>query len=65
MELATEPQKRIHKFAASPEEASYWEGDAGDIGYPKITRLGPGRTDVLMAFYDEPPWTNIWAMTLR
>lgn len=69
--MAGESRKRLHKhvrasktaFGAS-DTAAYWDDSAGDFGYPTFTQTGPDRSDILVTFYDEPPWPNIWKMTL-
>lgn len=69
--LADEPQKRLHRHIeegetafGSADTASYWGGKAGDFDYPTFIQLGPNLSDILVTFYDEPPWPNIWQMTL-
>lgn len=62
--FATEPRRRIHERLGPDEAASYWDGRAGDFGYPTFVQLGPGASDVLMVFYDESTWPNIWQMAL-
>jgi hypothetical protein len=62
--LADEPRKRIHKHIGTSETASYWEGNAGDFGYPRFVQLGPSQSDIIVTFYDGPPWPDIWQMSL-
>jgi Neuraminidase (sialidase) len=62
--LAEEPRRRIHEQISPPETASYWDGTAGDFGYPTFVQLGPDQSDILTVFYDESPRPNLWQMTL-
>lgn len=55
---------RIHRQVGPAERASYWSGRAGDFGYPTFVQLGPTRSDILLVFYDESPWPNLWQMAL-
>lgn len=62
--LAEEPYRRIHRQIGDPERSSYWQGDAGDFGYPTFVNLGPDRSDAFLTFFDEGPRPNLWQMYL-
>jgi len=62
--LTTEPRKRLHNQITTMEKTSYWDGDAGDFGYPTFIQLGPTHEDCLLVCYDGGPRPNLWAMTL-
>lgn len=63
-ELESVPRKRLHRQIGQSNSASYWEGAAGDFGYPTFVQLGPNTSDILLMFYDESPRPNIWKMYL-
>lgn len=63
--LEDEPRKKLHEHVGSGESASYWNGNAGDFGYPTFFQRRDDPSSLLMSFYDEPPWPNIWTTTFR
>ncbi len=63
--LEDEPRRMLHEHTGTAESASYWDGSAGDFGYPTFVQRGGDSSDLMISFYDEPPWPNIWTMTLR
>jgi len=63
-ELARESRKRLHKATVSPEDASYWDGGAGDFGYSTFAQLGKHPSDILVTCYDGAPWPDVWMMAL-
>jgi hypothetical protein len=64
-EIDREPRYRLHKQVGDADAASYWDGTAGDFGYPTFVKLGPTKSDVFVTFYDESPRPNLWYQTLR
>jgi len=62
--MADEPKKRIHRHVGTREAVSYWEGGAGDFGYPSFAQLGEEPRQTAVAFYDEDDKPNIWIMSL-
>jgi len=59
-EISGEDPKRIHRHIGSSETASYWDGDAGDFGYPTFAKPEPRREDIMVFFYDGAPYPDIW-----
>lgn len=64
-EIVQQPRYRLHKQIGDSDSASYWDGTAGDFGYPTFVQFGPTKSDVFITFYDESPQPNIWQQTLR
>lgn len=58
--LAEESRNRLHQHVGTAETSSYWDGDAGDFGYPTFIQLGSEPSDILVTFYDEAGRPNIW-----
>lgn len=62
--LADAPRKRLHERIGDIDRTSYWDGDAGDFGYPTFVQTGPCRADCLLVCYDEADRPNLWQMAL-
>lgn len=62
-ELAREPRFRLRKQRSDPTTASYWDGWAGDFGYPTFVQLGPSKSDIFITFYNENPKPDLWQLT--
>jgi hypothetical protein len=62
--IADESRQRLHEHKGSVETVSYWDGNAGDFGYPTLVQLGPSQSDILVTFYDDPPSPDIFQIRL-
>ncbi len=63
--LEDEPRKKLHEHIGSADTATYWNGNAGDFGYPTFVQQGGDSSELMMSFYDEPSWPNIWTMRFQ
>lgn len=62
--LSEQHRKCLHRQIGHENKASYWDGDAGDFGYPTFIELGDSRSDYLLVCYDEDERPNLWQMAL-
>jgi hypothetical protein len=62
--LEEEPKKQVHQQTGQDETMSYWDGVAGDFGYPTMVQWGSSPDKSVIVFYDEGPKPNIWRMSL-
>jgi hypothetical protein len=62
--LSRQPRTQLHRQIGAADRSSYWDGDAGDFGYPTFVQLGEDRSDCLLVCYDEGERPNLWQMAL-
>lgn len=62
--LSRQHQKCLHQQIGDTNRTSYWNGDAGDFGYPTFIQFGQTGSDSLLVCYDENKRPNLWQMAL-